>query len=172
MDEYRRHPSLVTYWRDGALEPWPEAAAATETVWFPLPEEPDSVRYWEGLNGRPENDGTFTVLGVPAYAYDLNLGDRVTVVRSAEGPLVATGIAHDAGNYTFRYYLLDPDDLTVWSSLAQEFASLGCLIDVLTPSLTALSCVPEASQSVVGRLALLEEQGILNYETGRTTTAA
>jgi hypothetical protein len=92
MDEYLRHPSLVTYWRDGALEPWPEAAAATETVWFPLPEGPDSVRYWEGLNGRPENDGTFTVLGVPAYAYDLNLEDRVTVVRSAEGPWRPQGL--------------------------------------------------------------------------------
>jgi hypothetical protein len=171
MDEYRLHPSPVTHWRAGVLEPWPEAAAATETVWLPLPEEPDSVRYWEGLNGRPEIDGTVTVLGVPAYAYDLNLGDRVTVVRSAEGPFVATGIAHDAGNYTFRYHLLDNDDETAWYPLAQEFASMGCLIDVLTPKLTALSCVPEASQSVAGRLALLEEQGILNYETGRTTTA-
>lgn len=171
MDEYRLHPSLVTHWRDGQLEPWPEAAAATETVWFALPEEPDGVRYWEGLKGRSESDGTFTVLGVPAYVYDLSLGDRVTVVRSAEGPLVATGIAHDAGNYTFRYYLLDPGDVSAWYPLAQEFASLGCLIDVLTPSLTAVSCVPEASRSVAGRLALLEEQGILNYETGRTAAA-
>lgn len=102
---------------------------------------------------------------MPAYAYDLNLGDRVTVVRSAEGPFVATGIVHDAGNITFRYYE------TAWDALAQEFASLGCLIDVLTPTLTALSCVPEASQSVADRLALLEEQGIIKYETGRTTTA-
>lgn len=170
MDEYRLHPSLVTRWRDGQLEPWPEAAGATETVWFALPEEPDGARYWEGLNGRPETDGTVTVLGVPAYAYDLNLGDRVTVVRSAEGPLVATGIAHDAGNNTFRYYLSETDDGEAWYPLALEFAFLGCLIDVLTPRLTALSCAPEASQKVFDRLALLEEQGVLQHESGRTTT--
>jgi hypothetical protein len=103
MDEYRLHPSLVTQWQAGGLEPCPEAAAATETVWFPLPEGSDGVRYWEGLNGRLESDGDVTVLGVPAYIYDLNQGDRVTVVRSAEGPFVATGIAQDAGNDTFRF---------------------------------------------------------------------
>lgn len=171
MDEYRLHPALVTHWRAGVLEPWPEAAAASETVWFPLPEGPDGVRYWEGLNGRLESDGSVSVLGVPAYAYDLNLGDRVTVVRSAEGPFVATGIAHAAGNNTFRFYLLDPDDETAWYPLAQEFASMGCLIDVLTPHLTALSCAPKASQSVANRLARLGELGILEYETGHTTTA-
>jgi hypothetical protein len=170
MDEYRLHPSLVTHWRDGDLEPWPEAVAARETVWFPLPEETDGVRYWEGLNGRSETDGTITVLGVPAYAYDLNLGDRVTVVRSAEGPFVATGIAHDGGNNTFRYYLLEPDDGRAWYPLAQKFASMGCLIDVLTPDLTALSCPPESSQPVVDRLALLEGQGVIQYESGRSTT--
>lgn len=96
----------------GVLEPWPDAEAASETVWFPLPVGSDNVRYWEGLNGRTEIAGTVTVLGVPAYPYDLNLGDRVTVVRCAEGPFVATGIAHDAGNNTFRYWLVDQDDGT------------------------------------------------------------
>ncbi|MBB6405639.1 DUF4265 domain-containing protein [Arthrobacter sp. AZCC_0090] len=168
MDEYRLHPSLVTHWRAGVLEPWPDAKAATETVWLPLPEGTDGVRYWEGLNGRLEPDGTVTVLGVPAYAYDLNLGDRVAVVRSPKGSFVATGITHDAGNYTFRFFLLDPDDKTAWYPLAQEFAAVGCLIDVLSPHLTALSCVPKASQSVADRLAQLEEQGTLQYETGRT----
>lgn len=171
MDEYRLHPSLVTHWRAGVLEPWPDAAAASETVWFPLPEGHDGVRYWEGLNGRLEPDGAVTVLGVPAYAYDLNLGDRVSAVRSAEGPFVATGITFDAGNYTFRYYLLDRDDKTDWYPLAQEFAAIGCLIDVLSPHLTALSCALEASQSVADRLAQLAEQGTLQYETGRTFTA-
>lgn len=121
MDEYRLHPSLVTRWEDSGLNPWPEAAAATETVWFPLPEERAGVRYWEGLNGRLESDGAVTVLGVPAYVNDLGLGDRVTIVRSGEGSLVAPGIAHDAGNHTFRFYLLDADE-TAWYPLAREFA--------------------------------------------------
>lgn len=120
MDEYPLHPSLVTQWQAARLEHWPEAVAATETVWFPLPEEHDGVRHWEGLNGRLESDGEVTVLGVPAYVYDLNLGDRVTVVRSAEGAFVATGIAHDAGNNTFRFYLLNADAETAWYPLARS----------------------------------------------------
>lgn len=41
---------------------------------------------WEGLRGRVEADGTPTVLAVPAYLYDINFGDRVTVMRSDETP--------------------------------------------------------------------------------------
>lgn len=166
MDEYRLHPSLVTCWKAGKLEPWPEAAAATETVWFALSEEPDGTRYWEGLNGRFEIDGTVTVLGVPAYAYDLNLGVRVTVLKSAEGPLVATGITQRASNHTFRVLLLAPDDETAWYPLVQEFAVMGCLVDVLSPRLIAISCPLEAAQSLAVRLEQLQQECGLEYETG------
>lgn len=108
---------------------------------------------------------------MPAYLYDLNLGDRVTVVRSAEGPFVATGIAHDAGNDTFRFYLLRADDEPAWYPLAREFAIMGCLIDVLTPRFIAMSCVPAASPSVVARLSKLRDERILEYEIGCTSTA-
>lgn len=125
--------------------------------------------YWEGLNGRLESDDSVTVLGVPAYVYDLGLGDRVTTVRSGEGSLVATNIAHAAGNHTFRFYLLDADDETRWYPLATEFAVMGCLIDVLSPHFIALSCISEASHSVTARLAELGDEGILEYEIGRTS---
>ncbi|MFF5791271.1 DUF4265 domain-containing protein [Paeniglutamicibacter sp. NPDC012692] len=166
MDEYRLHPSLVTHWHDGDLEPLPDSAAANETVWFALPVDEDGVQYWEGLNGKVESDGSITVLGVPAYAYDLRFGDRVTVVRSAEGPFVATGMAQRSGNYTFRFLLADASDETGWYPLAQEFATLGCLVDVLTPRFTALSCDPNVSQAVTERLAQLSQEGLLEYEIG------
>lgn len=84
---------------------------------------------------------------------------------------MATGIARDAGNNIFRYYLLGSADVTGWYPSAEEFAAMGCRIDVLTPNLTALFSAPEASQSVADRLARLQDQGVLQYETGRTTAA-
>lgn len=45
---------------------------------------------------------------------------------------------------------------------------MGCLIDVLTPHFTAMSCVPDASPSVVARLSKLRDEGTLEYEIGRT----
>lgn len=166
MDEYRLHPSVVTYWRNGSLEPWPDALEATETVWFPLPEEDNGVRYWEGLTGRLSRDGVITVLGVPAYAYNLNLGDQVTVVRSDNNAFVATEITERSRNSTYRFYLTDDSDDVAWYPLAQEFAQLGCLIDVLTPRFVALSCSPESSPKVSERLMQLQLEGSLNYETG------
>ena len=164
MDKYRLHPSLVTYWHDGVLEPLPDSAAANETVWFALPVDEDGIRYWEGLNGKVESNGSITVLGVPAYAYDLRFGDRVTVVRSAEGPFVATGMAQRSGNHTFRFFLSDASDETGWYPLAQEFGTLGCLVDVLTPRLTALSCTPNTARSVTERLERLNKEGLLEFE--------
>jgi len=167
MDEYRLHPSLVTHWRNGSLEPWPEAEAATETVWFPLPEE-EGVRYWEGLNGELSSDGAITILGVPAYAYNLHLGDRVSVIPSDNGSLVATGITERGGNNTYRFYLRDGSNQNEWYPLAQEFATMGCLIDVLTPKFVALSCAPDTSWKVSERLMQLQHEEILEYETGQT----
>lgn len=161
---------MATYWRDGALEPWPDSAAANETVWFALPED-GGIQYWEGLNGKIETDGSATVLGVPAYAYDLRFGDRVTVARSAEGPFVATGMARRSGNRTLRFFLADGNDETGWYPLAREFAAMGCLVDVLTPRFTALSCTPKDSRAVTRRLARLGQEGVLEYETGHSGSA-
>lgn len=99
---------------------------------------------WEGLRGRVEADGTATVLAVPAYMYDITFGDRVNVMRSEENALVATGVDHDALNFTFRI-LLKSDDDNAWRPLASELAELGCLLDVT-----------------------LQHDGVLHYETGRT----
>lgn len=168
MDEYRLHPSLVTHWHDGLLVPWPESAAADETVWFAMPEEEDCVTYREGLNGKIESDGSITVLGVPTYAYDLDFGDRVTAVRSTERPFVATGMVQRSGNCTYSFLSTDAGDETGWYPLAQEFTTLGCLVDVLTPRFTALSCAPNVSRAVTDRLAQLHQDGLLEYEPGHT----
>jgi hypothetical protein len=39
------------------------------------------------------------------FAYDVNYGDEISVVTSAEGPIVATGVTKNSGNYTFRVWM-------------------------------------------------------------------
>lgn len=169
MNDYREHPSTVAHWNDDELEPLNEALVADTTVWFPLPEDENGDRIWEGINGRSEPGGEVTVLGVPAYVYDLNFGDTVNVVRSREGPLVATGILHDGGNYTFRVLLADsPETETGWRIIAEEFAVMGCLVDAISDRFMALSCDPGLAQQVADRLKELDANGALEYETGRT----
>ncbi|WP_081709909.1 DUF4265 domain-containing protein [Arthrobacter sp. 35W] len=169
MNDYREHPSVVAHWSDNQLKPLNEASTADTTVWFPLPEENSGARIWEGINGRTEPGGEVTVLGVPAYVYDLNFGDTVNVVRSQEGPLVATGILLDGGNFTFRVLLTDPpepDDR--WRIIAEEFARMGCLVDAISERFIALSCAPGLAQRAADRLQDLNADGALDYETGRT----
>ena len=137
------------------------------TIWFALPPEPDTQQMWEGLRGRVETDGTATVLAVPAYLYDINFGDRVNVVRSEENALVATGIDHDARNFTFRV-LLKSEDSDAWQTLATELTKLGCILDVMSPRFFAISCSEPLSQEVADKLFTLQNNDVLHYETGRT----
>ncbi|MCD4851418.1 DUF4265 domain-containing protein [Arthrobacter sp. AK01] len=167
MTDYRQHPSVVAHWRDDSLQPIPEAQEAEEILWFAVPPEPDTEQMWEGLRGRLEKDGTATVLAVPAYLYDVNFGDRVNVMRSAENALVATGVERDALNFTFRV-LLKSDDPNAWQPLASELAEQGCLLDFISPRFFAISCGEPQTQEVADRLFTLERDGVLHYETGRT----
>ncbi|WP_157371041.1 DUF4265 domain-containing protein [Arthrobacter sp. Leaf141] len=167
MTDYRQHPSIVAHWRDVSLHPLPEAQEARETIWFAMPPEPDTEQMWEGLRARLETDGTATVLGVPAYLYDVNFGDRVSVMRSAENALVATGVECDALNFTFRVQLT-ADDPNAWRPLAEELAKKGCLLDLISPRFFAISCGEPQAQEVADRLSALERTDILHYETGRT----
>ena len=95
----------------------PDAEAADCTIWLPLEPEADSDMRWEGLLGRRLSDDRARVCAVPFWVYDLNLGDEVGIVASAEGALVATDLHHDSGNYTFRAFCNgDGDDDLRWCS--------------------------------------------------------
>jgi hypothetical protein len=86
-----------------------------------MPPEPETEQLWEGIRGSLGTDGLVTVLGVPAYIYDVGFGDRFTVMESAEKALVATGKEHDAGNFTFRV-LLTSTEGDGWLTLVNELA--------------------------------------------------
>ena len=55
-------------------------------------DEPGQPQACEGLRAaHREGDDRAQIRAVPLFAHDVNFGDEVSVVPSAEGPLVATG---------------------------------------------------------------------------------
>lgn len=163
-DKHLGHPSPTGHWADGTLAPHPEAARADTTVWFALPSD-DDQQLWEGLAAESRVDGSFVIRAVPLFAYDLNFGDRVSAVPSAEGPLVATEVLEDGRRFTFRV-ALHVGGASV-PEVVESFGSMGCLIEGWSASLVGLSCEETHAQAVADRLAADEEQGRLAYETGR-----
>jgi hypothetical protein len=85
--EYKHHPSPTGLLIAGQLVPVPESVAATETVWFALPSEVGETQVWEGLAAeKTETKDRVKLRAVPLFAFDVNYGDEISVVASAEGP--------------------------------------------------------------------------------------
>lgn len=154
---------------DAQITPAPETSRANTTVWFALPREPGDDQVWEGLLAEHrEGEDHATVLAVPLFAYDVNFGDEVAVMPSAEGPLVATRVSSDAGSYTFRVWL-DEADQDAIRQLGTEFGEIGCYLEAYNDQLLGLSCPENLAQRVAGALFTGEQQRRFVYETGRQT---
>lgn len=164
VDEYKQHPARVTRW-DGR-ELLPVVADDNCTVWVTLLTE--SARdSWEGLRAVLLDDDVVEIRSVPAYVHDLNYGDRMSVMTSAEGALVATGIVGRSDQRTYRIWLPDRSETTeTWESVAVRYSSHGALIDVVSDRLIAISCEREHSQAFADELAADERAGVFHYETG------
>lgn len=155
MSIYRRHPSNAGEWRDGRLEPSSLATEADSEVWFALPKDGDEDQIWEAINGLTIDDHV-ELRGVPALAYDVRFGDKVSVIRSGEDSLVVDGIRERSSFATFRIWLgEDLPPSATWELFAETFAQLGCLVDVYSTRLIALAS-PE--QKIAAVRAALETQ--------------
>jgi hypothetical protein len=150
MDEYRQHPSKVARWGGDSLVPLAEGPAELATVWAPLPLE-NEQQFWEGMNARLIADGIVELRAVPAYAYDLNFGDHLSTMKSAEGALVCTGIIHPSEEWTYRVWLSE-DPSTGWRQIAEDYAKAGCPVDVISRNLIAISCHRELAQVIAGQI--------------------
>jgi hypothetical protein len=169
VSRYVEHPSKAARWQDDGFEVLPSAAEATETVWVPLAPDADGESVWEGLLAVPTTPGRAVISAVPVFAYDLNLGDEVEVVTSAEGRLVLVRPVWDAGRFTFRVLFPDADDPgdRQWLALQQELEPYGCWCDAYSRQLVAVSAEPDLAQQVADFLEAGQREGRWQYETGR-----
>lgn len=162
----REHPSKVVRLAAGQLVGYPPSAEEDCTLWFALTDAPDE---WEGVLGKRQLHDTAEVVGVPVFAYDVNLGDVVRTVTSAEGAAVVTAVVTAAGSYTFRVFFEDeaaPGEH--WKPLMLDLERFGCWFDTFSENLIAISVDAENSQAVADYLSAREASGELKYETGRS----
>jgi len=162
---YQQHPSKVTTWRDGEFVVSQEAERADRTVWVAFDTDGDDAS-WEGLLATPGDDEKVTVQSVPYFVYDLALGDEVSTVASAEGPLVAVERTRRSGMLTFRVVVDGGDDR--WQQLMRDLEPVSCWFDVRSPRFIAIGAPSEHAQAVADYLHGREQRGELQYETGQT----
>jgi hypothetical protein len=165
-NEYCRHPSPTGHLVGDDLVPLPEAVSADYVVWFVLSADEGADHVWEGIAAEGTSQGTMRLCAVPLFAYDLHYGDEVTVVQSAEGPMVATSKVKDSGNHTFRVWLPEVGGPTL-TEVITEFGRLGCLIEGYSERLLGLSCGPGHVEVVEQSLRQAETEGRFLYERGR-----
>lgn len=144
---------------------YPSARDQDCTVWVSLDDGDDE---WEGLLGVRRSPDKAEIVAIPIFAYGLNLGDLVSVTRSAEGADVVTGLTADGGNFTFRA-IFDQESAPGehWRRLMSDLQPHGCWFDTWSESLIAISADGQRCNAVADYLAAREDAGELHYETGR-----
>jgi hypothetical protein len=169
MTEFEEHPSKASAWRAGRYVVLPDAELEDCTVWVGTSEATDGLVTWEGLLARRLAPDRARVCAVPFWVYDLNLGDEVTLMASDESAPVVTGVAVDAGNFTFRVAFTDGDDNDPrWRELMVDLEHFECWFDVRGTGFIALSAPASHADAVAGYLQAREDLGQLSFETGRT----
>ena len=165
MPIYRRHSSKTGQWVEDRLQPSRLAIEADAEVWFALPRDGNEDQVWEALNGRIIGADLVELRAVPALAYGVGFGDKVTVIPSAEGFLVVNGVGERSRFTTFRIWLGEetPQSVT-WQQATERFAQLGCLVDVYSEKLIALACEAQNVDAVCGELEFLSGASRLAWE--------
>jgi hypothetical protein len=168
--EYEEHPSKASTWREGRFIVLPDAEQEGCTVWVGAALDSSQAVTWEGLLARRLTGDRARICAVPFWVYDLNLGDEVALMDSAEGVAVVTGVVVDGGNYTFRVRFEHAvDDDARWRELMVELEPFDCWFDVRSPGFLAVSAPHAHAQAVADYLDDRERRGDLLFETGRST---
>jgi hypothetical protein len=164
------HPSKAATWRRGEFVVLPDAEAEDCTVWFAASDDTDGNVGWEGLLCNRLSPDRARVCAVPFWLFDIGLGDEVAVIDSPDGALLADGVAHDAGNFTFRVIFEGArEDDERWQALMIDLEPQACWFDVKDRAFVALSAPPDSAEVVADYLAAREQRNELHYETGRSS---
>jgi hypothetical protein len=164
--DFDEHPSKATTWRDGDFVVHPDAAAEDATVWAFLHDGPVQ---WEGLLARRIAEDRARLAAIPFWAFNLDLGDEVSLQTAPTGALVIDDVVADGGNHTYRVFFAGAgEDDERWRELAQALSPLGCWFDVRSPSYLALSAPGAQADAVAAYLHARAARGELEYDTGHT----
>jgi hypothetical protein len=158
MSQYFEHPSRASRFVDGGYVVHPDAAREDTTVWFSI--EPGQER-WEGILAMRAGQNRARLVGVPLFAYGLNLDDVVEFILSAEGAPVAVRVVAASSNTTFRVVFPDlgpDDDDDRWRQILRDMEPWNCWFDLLSPGYLAISA-PDAHADAAERYLMNRANG-------------
>lgn len=123
----------------------------------------DGKNEWEQLWGQKVGAQRLVLCCIPFFLYDVALGDEVEI----NSDFVLQRVLRESGQVTFRVWFGGQDTKTR-CELVREIEALTPLMEWSSENLLALS-VPEAeAQRLADHLRLRENNGLLQYETGRS----
>ncbi len=130
---------------------------------------PDERWRWEQLWARQTGDNRFEVCCIPFFVYDLALADEVETHELEVKQFIVRNVLNPSGRFTFRAWF-SPKGLR--DQIIEEITGLGYLFEERWPG-SRLITIDAADQIKAQDLADLlhdkQQQGLLRYETGRTT---
>ncbi|MEO8058662.1 MAG: DUF4265 domain-containing protein [Burkholderiales bacterium] len=124
----------------------------------------DGKNEWEQLWGQKTAPQRFILCCIPFFAQDIALGDEV----ETDADFVLQEVVQRSGQLTFRVWF-GSQDLAARQGLVREIEAMKPLMEWSSENLLALSARDEVeAKKIADYLQAREEQGLLQYETGRT----
>lgn len=126
----------------------------------------DGKNEWEQLWGKKmATQYRFILCCIPFFAQNIALGDEV----ETDADFVLQRVVHHAGQTTFRVWF-GAQGMAMREELVREVEAMKPLMEWSSENLLALSISDGVeAQKVADYLQAREEQGLLQYETGRTS---
>lgn len=156
MRTFWEHPSKPARYANGETVLYPRVELANATVWFAFDKSDQGDPLWEGLLAIRHGSDRAELVGVPLWTYNVNLGDVVELIESAEGAPVATRTLVPSTNVTFRVVYPDlkrGDQDDRWRQLMIDLERCDCWFDVLGPGYLAISAPADTAADVEAQLA-------------------
>jgi hypothetical protein len=123
----------------------------------------DGKNEWEQLWGQEVAPRRYVVCCIPFFVYGVALGDEIEI----DTDFVFQRVLRFSGQVTFRVWF-GKQDATKRQDLVREIEAMKPLMEWSSENLLALSVPEVEAQRMAGYLQLRENEGILQYETGRT----
>lgn len=123
----------------------------------------DGKNEWEQLWGQKVAPQRFVLCCIPFFVQDVALGDEV----ETDGDFVLQRVVRPSGQVTFRVWF-GGQDATMRDGLVREIEAMKPLMEWSSENLLALSVPAAEAQQLADHLQLRENEGLLQYETGRS----
>lgn len=123
----------------------------------------DGKNQWEQLWGHEVGPQRCVVCCIPFFLHNVALGDEVEI----DANFVFQRVVQPSGQVTFRVWF-EGQGISKRQDLVHEIEAMKPLMEWSSHNLLALSLTEAEAQQMADYLQLRENEGLLQYETGRS----